>query len=138
MSNNTATCLCQSVKMNVASNNRSIGACHCGMCRKVAGGPLLAVDCGQDVQISGQEHIGVYSSSDWAERGFCKVCGSSLFYRLKEEQQYFIPAGLFDDQNFKLDHQIFIDHKPSYYDFANETHTMTEQEVFEKAMSEKK
>lgn len=136
MPKNTASCLCQSVKMEANQAKTSVGACHCGMCRKVAGGPMLAVDCGHDVQISGQEHIGIYSSSDWAERGFCKVCGSGLFYRLKESQQYYIPAGLFENQEFKLDHQVFIDDKPDYYDFANETHNMTGQEVFEKAKSE--
>ena len=81
----------------------------------------------------GEDSIQVYDSSDWAERGFCGKCGSHLFYRLKESQQYMVPAGLLDGgDDLVFDHQVFIDRKPSYYDFANETQNMTEAEVFEK------
>ena len=31
---------------------------------------------------SGADNLATYTSSDWAERGFCKICGSSLFWRL--------------------------------------------------------
>ncbi len=124
-------CLCGGVEISAATVGREVGACHCGMCRRWTGGPLLAVDCGTDVSFKGEENITVYNSSDWAERGFCSQCGSHLFYRLKENQQYIMPIGLFDDcDDVVFDHQIFIDRKPSYYDFANETRNMTEAEVF--------
>jgi hypothetical protein len=101
------------------------------MCRKWGGGPLFAVDCGTDVVFTGEEHISVYSSSDWAERGFCARCGSHLFYRLKESGQYMMAAGLFDDlKGAVLDHQVFIDSKPDWYAFANETKNMTGAEIF--------
>lgn len=29
------------------------------------------------------QHQGRFASSDWAERGFCKTCGTTLFYFLK-------------------------------------------------------
>ena len=32
---------------------------------------------------NGEENIERYSSSAWAERGFCKRCGSSLLYRFE-------------------------------------------------------
>ena len=126
-------CLCGSVKITANSLSHSVGACHCSMCRKWCGGPIMTVECGTDVNFEGQEHIKTYSSSEWAERGFCSQCGSPLFYRLKESNQYFIPADLFDNnENFVFDHQVFIDEKPPYYSFSNETHNMTGQEVFEK------
>lgn len=128
----TGSCLCGAVKINANNIGNSVGACHCGMCRKWSGGPLMAVDCGSDVSFQGEENISVYNSSDWAERGFCKQCGSNLFYRLKQGNQYFILAGLFDnDENFVFDHQVFIDKKPAFYRFANETKDHTEAEVFE-------
>nr|WP_229680731.1 GFA family protein [Marinobacterium zhoushanense] len=111
--------------------SKHVGACHCSMCRKWTGGPLMAVDCGTEVKFSGEENISTYSSSDWAERGFCARCGSHLFYRLKQNGQYIIPAGLFDTaEALNFDHQIFIDEKPEYYAFANETKNMTGEEVF--------
>lgn len=125
------SCLCGAVTLTTASMNKSLGVCHCGMCRKWSGGPYLAVDCGLDVQIEGEEFVEVYNSSDWAERGFCKKCGSNLFYRLKEISQYVVSAGIFGDQPLHFDHQVFIDEKPDYYSFANETKNMTGAEVFE-------
>ncbi|MCG8428980.1 MAG: GFA family protein [Chromatiales bacterium] len=126
-------CLCGAITINASTMDKNVGACHCGMCRRWSGGPLLAVDCGTDVSFEGKENITVYNSSEWAERGFCNQCGSHLFYRLKENQQYIMPVGLFEDQSsFEFDHQVFIDNKPAYYHFGNETRDMTEAEVFAK------
>ncbi len=91
----------------------------------------MAIDCGTDVSIQGEENVSVFQSSAWAERGFCKTCGSNLFYRLKQDNKYFLPAGLLESaEGLILDHQIFIDEKPDYYCFANETQNMTGAEVF--------
>ena len=93
----------------------------------------MAVNCGTEVVFEGEENITVYNSSDWAERGFCKKCGSHLFYRLKEINQHQMPVGLFDNQaGFIFDLQVFVDRKPSFYSFANKTNEMTEAEVIEK------
>ena len=133
----TARCLCGAVQFTVAVVGDKVGACHCDMCRRWTGGPLLAVDCGTEVRFKGEENITAYSSSQWAERGFCNKCGSHLFYRIKANRQYVMPAGLFaDDTTFKFDHQIFIDEKPAYYDFANETENMTGPEFFAKYASQ--
>lgn len=124
-------CLCDSVRIRVAPQNKEVGACHCEMCRRWGGGPLLVMDCGSNVTFDGEENINVFDSSDWAERGFCRHCGSHLFYRLKDNNQHMIPAGLFEPiTGLKFDHQVFIDHKPDYYDFANDTHNMTGEECF--------
>ncbi|MDH3689663.1 MAG: GFA family protein [Gammaproteobacteria bacterium] len=127
------SCLCGATGTNAKNVSKNVGACHCSMCRKWAGGPLLAVDCGTEVSFEGEENISVFDSSEWAERGFCNKCGSHLFYRLKDSKQYIMPVGLFeDDRMFVFDHQIFIDEKPSFYRFANETEDMTGAEVFAK------
>ena len=127
------SCLCGAVRFTAASCSNHVGACHCGMCRKWGGGPLLAIDCGTDVKFDGAESIGVYDSSAWAERGFCNCCGSHLFYRLKESRQYVMPVGLFDEMKAPVfDSQIFIDSKPDWYAFANHTQNMTGQQVFDK------
>ena len=97
----------------------------------------MAVDCGQNVVFEGEGNIKVYDSSDWAERGFCSQCGSHLFYRLKGTGQTIMSAGLFDDQNaLNFDHQVFIDNKPAYYSFSQQTVDMTEAEVFAKHSAE--
>ena len=124
-------CLCGKVKVTAPNISSKVWACHCGMCRRWGGGSLLSTDCGTSVSFEGEENISVYDSSDWAERGFCKNCGSHLFYRVKENKQCFIPVGIFDgDESFVLDLQVFIDEKPEYYCFSNETRNMTGKEAF--------
>ena len=124
-------CLCGTSSLSASQISHRVGACHCSSCRQWGGGPLLAVDCGSDVTLTGDD-IRVYNSSDWAERGFCGRCGSHLFYRLKHNQQYIVPVGLFGEvEGLVLDHQVFIDEKPDYYCFANKTKDMTGAELFE-------
>jgi hypothetical protein len=125
------SCLCGSVTIEAKSMSTNVGACHCGMCRKWGGGPLLAVDCKSDVVIEGQENVTAYSSSEWAERGFCSKCGTHLFYRLKQNNQYIMPVDFFEPGSvLNFDHQIFVEEKPDYYSFSNETANMTGEEVF--------
>ena len=127
------SCLCGEVSFIANNASKSVGACHCSMCRKWVGGPIMTVECGADVSFKGKENISVYNSSEWAERGYCNKCGSSLFYRLKETKQHMMTAGLFEDNSmFEFDHQVFIDEKPTYYCFSNKTNEMTGKEVFEK------
>ena len=129
----SGSCLCGAVRITVKSISNNVGACHCNFCRKWGGGPLMAVDCGSDVSFEGEENVSVFNSSAWAERGFCNKCGSHLFYRLKANNQHIMPVGLFDNEDrFVFDHQVFIDEKPSFYCFSNQTHDMTGAEVFEK------
>jgi hypothetical protein len=67
----------------------------------------------------------------FAERGFCSKCGSHLFYRLKDSGQYIVPIGLFDAElDVRFACQVFIDEKPAYYAFANESKNMTGAEMF--------
>ena len=126
----TGHCLCGAVRL-VSPPAREIGVCHCGFCRRWGGGPLLAVHCGRDVQFEGSENITAYASSDWARRAFCSRCGTHLYYLLLATREYFVPAGLFDTTDFELGSQIYVDKKPDYYAFANQTPMLTEQQVIE-------
>lgn len=129
------TCLCGAITLRTP-DKRSIDACHCGMCRRWGGGPVLGVACGTDVQIDGVEQLKAYRSSEWGERAFCRECGTHMFYRLLPTNEYFVPAGLFQDGvEFEFTEQIFIDRKPSYYEFANQTMNLTEAEMFAKFAS---
>ena len=130
MTTGTGHCLCGAVSFTVDPVNSSVDACHCGMCRRWGGGPLMTVDCGNDITFEGEQNISVYDSSAWAERGFCRNCGSHLFYRLKDSQQHQVPVGLFEDQQqFNLELQVFVDYKPAFYNFAEKTREMSEAEV---------
>ncbi|MDO2948874.1 GFA family protein [Aeromonas simiae] len=122
------TCLCGAITVT-APDQTEVGACHCSMCRRWGGGPLLALHGGSDVHFTGATPS-VYRSSQWAERGFCPHCGSHLFYRLVQSGEYELPAGLFQDAPLHLASDIFIDEKPAYYRFADVPKQLTGAEVF--------
>ena len=129
------SCLCGTVSIG-GTFGESVGACHCDICRAWGGGPLLALDGGVDLHVSDPSSVTVFGSTDWAERGFCSKCGTHLYIRVKGSGRYIVPAGLFDlDNELNFDHQIFVDKRPSYYCFANETKNMTGEEVFAQFMS---
>ncbi|MCP5075954.1 MAG: GFA family protein [Rhodobacteraceae bacterium] len=132
----TGKCLCGAVHFTIDTSPTETGACHCGMCRRWSGGVYLRVQVAPgNIKFAGAENISTYTSSEWAERGFCKTCGSSLYYRVTapgpHSGTYHMGLGTFDDPScINLTGEIFVDEKPQGYAFAGDTHKMTGAEVF--------
>jgi hypothetical protein len=125
-----AHCLCGAVKISATEINPKLTVCHCASCRLWGGGPYFALRCGTGVTIEGEENITSYDSSSWASRGFCKNCGTHLFYKLKKTGEYNLSAGLFPElKELKMDMQYFSDQRPEYYCFSNDTKHLTRAEI---------
>lgn len=102
------------------------------MCRRW-GGPFAGFGA-ESFAIEGDEQIGIYRSSEWAERAFCRKCGSNLWYRFIPGDHHSFLAGLFDlPDNFAIDEQIFVDEKPRWYDLAQQTTMKTGAEIIAEA-----
>ncbi|WP_077147174.1 GFA family protein [Sphingopyxis sp. KK2] len=126
-------CLCGTVTVRIVPPDPHVDACHCRMCQRWGGSALLSLRMVTDPDITGTEHIGRYASSDWAERGFCRQCGTHLFFFYKPKASYSFTAGLFGGAaDFTMTEEIFIDEKPGYYDFAGERERLTGPEVMAK------
>lgn len=131
-------CLCGAVRFTVTPVREKFGVCHCATCRKWASGPYFAIGCGRDVEFEDKSDLATYASSQWAERGFCRKCGSSLFYRLRDSGHYQMALGALDTiDDLKFTSQVFIDEKPDVYEFANETRKMTGRQVIDAYLAEK-
>jgi len=89
-------CLCGAVTFAAAEVESGMHICHCSICRRWTGGPTFSI-AAKGLVFQGEENIQRYSSSARAERGFCKTCGSSLFYRSKETDQYVLGMGVLDE-----------------------------------------
>jgi hypothetical protein len=124
-------CLCGNVTITVKDVENKFGACHCDMCQVWTGGPQFGIGCGTNVEIEGKEYVTTFNSSPWAERAFCKECGTHLYYRVKQSGDYRVLAGFLKDISPKFDIQFFIDKKPEYYTFADQTNVMTEKQIME-------
>lgn len=125
-------CLCNAVRFEITVPEAVYNICHCGMCRKWTAGPLMAVHCPGQPTFSSQEGMAWYQGTDWAQRGFCARCGSSLFWRLAEkpDAMTIVAVDAFDEsEDLKLGRHIYIDAKPAHYDFKDDCPRLTEAEL---------
>ena len=123
------SCACGEISLTADQASTEVGVCHCTTCRKLGSGPMFLVDCGAEVTIEGGKNLGLFDSSDWAERGFCKSCGSNLFYKFKENKKYMVSASILNHE-FEFIKQVFVEEQPKYYEFSNKTVKMTGKELF--------
>lgn len=115
-------CDCGAVSFEVMGARKEVSICHCGQCRRTSGHFWAATNAPFD-QVKFTNDVGLkwYTSSDWAKRGFCKECGSSLFYRMNGEDGIGIAAGCFDGPTgFTVGRHIFTADKGDYYKIADD------------------
>ena len=70
-------CLCGAVSITLKSAHAEVDVCHCEMCQRWGGSMYAGIES-DDFELKGEESVATYQSSDWAERAFCKKCGSNL------------------------------------------------------------
>jgi len=115
----TGGCLCGAVRFVARNVPSTYGICHCPSCRRWMGSALFEVSVKtEDLTWTGGEHIAMRASSDWAERAWCRECGTNLYFRHTKQDKWFggtdLPLGLFDDPDvFTLSHEIYVDQIPA-------------------------
>lgn len=117
----TGSCLCGAIKFEVAGDLGAADACHCVQCRKWTGHFLPGAEVPRSaLTIRGAENISWYQSSEKVRRGFCSVCGSSLFFDPLDRNKHDwtgVSMGAFDTPTgTKLALHIFVAEKGDYYD----------------------
>jgi hypothetical protein len=139
MAEKTGGCMCGAVRFTATDVPESFGICHCEMCRRWAGSALMSVEVPtENLTWQNEAQIATLQSSRWAERAWCRRCGTGLYFRQTMEGTFHgttdIPLGLFDDPNgFRLTHEIFIDHKPDGFSIEQQGQKkLTRQECVEK------
>jgi len=82
--NTNGNCLCGAIEFSASLPSKWCAHCHCSICRRAHGaGYVTWVGFEQDqVRFShGKDHLSWYESSPGAQRGFCRQCGSTMFFR---------------------------------------------------------
>jgi hypothetical protein len=77
------SCLCGGVRFEIQPPTRFCAHCHCSLCRRAHGAPLVTwagVPLAQFRLSAGKELLASYASSAEAKRSFCSRCGSSLLF----------------------------------------------------------
>ncbi len=110
-------CLCGAVRYRVEGGLRPVVDCHCSMCLKWHGHVGAYSDADDhDLTVEGDDALAWYQSSSSAARGFCRHCGSSLFWKRGGSTRTSLTAGTLDQPSgLKTVRHIFTEHVADYY-----------------------
>ncbi|MEL7686156.1 GFA family protein [Citromicrobium bathyomarinum] len=126
-------CLCGAVRITLDNPAPEIEICQCDMCRRWAGS-FYSAQTGSDVQVSGEDTVTVYRSSEWAERAFCSGCGSNLWFRFLPTGSRSFSAGLFDAAaRHGIEKEIFVDERADWCRIEGDHPRQTGAEVIAEA-----
>lgn len=93
----TGACLCGRVRFTTHGVLRGVIFCHCSQCRKQTGLYYAATRVPDErLEVEGAENVSWYEASTLAKRGFCKVCGSALFWKAVGSDVTSVMAGAFE------------------------------------------
>jgi hypothetical protein len=114
------SCLCKAVGFEVTGLLAAPTACHCTQCRKHSGHFEAGTDVPRAaVTIHGSDSITWFRTEN-VRRGFCSICGSSLFFDADGKDWIGIAMGAFDaPTGIKLKMHIFLADKGDYYEIAD-------------------
>ncbi|WP_417458186.1 GFA family protein [Kordiimonas sp.] len=117
----TGGCLCGAVRYEVAGPLRDIVNCHCSMCQKLHGSfGAHTKALKKNIKITRDDGLGFYKTSDVAERGYCRECGSSLFWQPFDLDATGILAGSLDDASgLKTMGHIFTGEKAGFVEITD-------------------
>ena len=115
------SCLCGAVTFEVACDLPGPDGCHCTACRKHSGHFFVSADVPRSaLTVRGEDMITWFQSSPKARRGFCLVCGSSLFWDPVGRDWTGVAMGAFDGPTgTRLHLHIFTSEKGDYYEIAD-------------------
>ena len=114
------SCLCGTITYEISGNPRAVVECHCNQCRKMSGHYVAATRVAHsEISIQGSENLTWYASSDIAKRGFCRTCGSQLFWQNLNLDLISVMAGTIDGATgLQTEERLFADCKGDYYALA--------------------
>lgn len=117
----TGSCLCGAVVFEITGELRPSVACHCTQCRKTSGHYWSATQVPTaQLSITRDEGLTWYQSSRTARRGFCRHCGSSLFWQMDGEGATSIGTGTLDGETgLQTAKHIFVKDKGDYYEIKD-------------------
>ncbi len=115
-------CFCGAVSFEVDAPLRAPSLCHCSQCRRLHGAPGAYTSAPTAAyRISGEESLNWHRFTPRSEQGFCKVCGSKLFWREVGGQELDVTMGsLVGPTGLQLDRHIWTRSQGDYYEIGHD------------------
>jgi hypothetical protein len=128
--NSCGGCLCGAVRYRVGGPLREVINCHCQRCRRTHGHVgAYTKAASRDLELLEDRGLHWYVA-DERERGFCRECGSSLFWRETASDSVSISAGTLDQPTgLRTVAHIYVASKGDYYEITDAlaSHAATDQ-----------
>jgi len=123
MSSHEGGCLCGKVRFRVTAPPLDAGYCHCRMCQKNSGAPVVAwatFPVASFFWIAGEP--GTYASSARGKRSFCTACGSYLVFASAESPaEVSVNTASFDTpEAFPPRKHIYVESRISWFHTADD------------------
>jgi hypothetical protein len=117
----TGGCLCGAIRYEVRGPLRPVVDCHCTMCRRTSGHfAAFTATRPEALVMSESEGLRWYRSSATARRGFCEICGSSLFWEPASADRVSIAAGTLDlPTGLETVVHVFVEDAGDYYEIGD-------------------
>ena len=114
----SGSCLCGAVRYEVSGPLRPVIGCHCTQCRKQTGHYMAATAAKLgNFKITKDDGLRWFRSSERAQRAFCQICGSTLFWQGTGRDYVAIAAGTLDGETgLAIAGHIFCADKGDYYE----------------------
>jgi hypothetical protein len=91
-------CQCGRVRYELCGAPDHVSVCHCRMCQKASGGPIMAfARVRKSAMRWTRGQPASFRSSSLVERQFCAACGTPLTYNLIEGPNISVTIGSLDD-----------------------------------------
>lgn len=118
----TGSCLCGAVRYEITGAFKSIGNCHCSMCRKSHGAAFATwglIDPDQFRWTSGEASVQGYDSSPGTRRCFCRTCGSPLVSMHAGTVGEVVVGTLDEDPRMRPREHIFVGSKAPWHEITD-------------------
>jgi len=114
-------CLCGAVLFTARGTFDELVSCHCSQCARWSGSIFTAVTVKTaDLTFADDSGLKWFQSSDHGRRGFCRSCGTSLFWEEIGNDETDILAGAFDQPTgLRITGHIYVADKSDYYDILD-------------------
>ena len=116
-------CLCGSLRYQVNDEPIDTGYCHCRLCQRSAGAPVLVwATFWVEAFIYTQGSPSVYQSSAEYQREFCGSCGTQIVFRKLEPAKMIdvTVASLDDPSILPPDYHIWTESQVPWFDTRDE------------------
>ncbi len=115
-------CYCGAVRYEIRGPLRGVVDCHCSQCTRLNGHfGAHSKARKSDLAITRDAGLAWFDITDVARRGFCRRCGSPLFWENRRQDAMGIVAGSLDaPTGLRTIGHIFVADKADFYEIADD------------------